>query len=78
MIHPYEYNFSYRLSKPILSLNFSMMGSVPPLNRPPAPKSPPRDPDSADDGSPCAMLSMRWIIKVMDYCLGGDASGSVL
>ena len=26
------------------SLNFSMMGSVPPLKRPPAPKRPPRDP----------------------------------
>lgn len=31
----------------MLSLNFSMMGSVPPLNRPPAPKSPPRAPAGA-------------------------------
>mmetsp|Transcript_42884 Transcript_42884/g.130486 ORF Transcript_42884/g.130486 Transcript_42884/m.130486 type:complete len:102 (-) Transcript_42884:12-317(-) len=32
------------LSKLMLSLNFSIIGSVPPLNLPPAPKSPPLAP----------------------------------
>ena len=35
--------FTY-LTNEIDSLNFSMIGSVPPLNRPPAPNSPPRAP----------------------------------
>jgi hypothetical protein len=44
-------------------LNFSMIGSVPPLKRPPAPKSPPRDPDGggADDGASSDMLC-GWIV----------------
>lgn len=37
---------THRLSNPILSLNFSIIGSVPPLKRPPAPKSPPLAPDT--------------------------------
>ncbi len=38
-----------RLSKLMDSLNFSIIGSVPPLNLPPAPNRPPRDPDGNDD-----------------------------
>ncbi len=41
-----------RLSNHMLSLNFSMMGSVPPLNRPPAPNNPPRAPVAAINGIP--------------------------
>ena len=40
---------TYLLSKPILSLNFSIIGSVPPLNLPPAPNSPPRAPEAVED-----------------------------
>ncbi len=61
---------SYRLSKLILSLNFSMIGSVPPLNRPPAPKSPPREPDAAvvvvvvGVESSCAIIDL--LVDVME------------
>ena len=42
-----RYARPHLLSKLRLSLNFSMMGSVPPLKRPPAPNSPPRGPVGA-------------------------------
>jgi hypothetical protein len=50
--HANAHQATHRLSNPILSLNFSMIGSVPPLKRPPAPKRPPRAPDTD-----CAMMN---------------------
>ncbi len=38
-----------RLSKLMDSLNFSMMGSTCPENRPPVPKRPPREPSACSD-----------------------------
>lgn len=47
---------SHLLSKLKLSLNFSMMGSVPPLKRPPAPNSPPRAPVGAASSDAIAFV----------------------
>ena len=50
------------------SLNFSMIGSVPPLNRPPAPNNPPRAPSVLVS----VVMMMVMVVIMKSICRSGD------